>query len=81
MLTCIAAGELRRICESDEAWDKKTCELALTEVGETSMTLRASISSASAAENFALRCRVRENLVIFLRQLDGGVHLTRAPAA
>jgi small-conductance mechanosensitive channel len=72
---------LRRICEGDDAWDKKTCELVLTEIGETSMTLRASVSSASAAENFELRCRVRENLIIFLCQLDGGIYLTRAPAA
>ncbi|MEO6418652.1 MAG: mechanosensitive ion channel domain-containing protein, partial [Polyangiaceae bacterium] len=77
-------AELERFCESDKDWDKNTCVLAVFEMGESSMTLRALVSSTNATRNFALRCRVREQLVLFLRELDDGIYLTRAapvPAA
>lgn len=70
-------AELQRLCEGDHDWDKKTCELVVVEVGETSMMLRALVSSANASKNFELRCRLREKLVLFLRELDSGLYLKR----
>jgi small-conductance mechanosensitive channel len=69
--------ELARACAEHEAWDKKTCSLEVTEATEHAMTLRALVSSSNAAKNWALRCFVRERLIHFLAQLDGGAHLPR----
>ncbi len=68
-------AELQRICADDADWDKKTCELVVVEMEATTMTLRALVSSANAAKNFELRCRLREKLVLFLRELDDGLYL------
>ncbi|MGI5862758.1 MAG: mechanosensitive ion channel family protein [Myxococcales bacterium] len=68
-------AELLRFCEDHPAWDKKVCSLQLTAVSERSVTLRALVSSADAGKNSELRHAVREQLVNFLQQLDGGRYL------
>jgi small-conductance mechanosensitive channel len=68
-------AELARLCAAHEAWDHKTCSLDVTDATERTMTLRALVSSSDAAKNWALRCFVREHLIAFLGQLDGGCHL------
>ena len=69
--------ELRRICEAHAAWDKRECSLRVIESTDRCITLRALVSSIDAPKNWELRCDVRERLVRFLQELDGGVYLPR----
>jgi small-conductance mechanosensitive channel len=58
--------ELRRICEADPLWDKRTCEIKVTGSDATSVTLRALVSAEDAPRLWDLRCRVRERLLQFV---------------
>ncbi len=60
-------AELRRICEADPLWDKKTCTVHVTDSDAASVTLRALVSAADAPRLWELRCRVRENLLGFVQ--------------
>ncbi len=60
-------AELRRICEADPLWDKKTCAVQATDSDAASVTLRALVSAADAPRLWELRCRVRENLLAFVQ--------------
>ena len=60
-------AELRRICEADPLWDKKTCTVQTTDSDAATMTLRALVSAGDAARLWDLRCRVREQLLAFVR--------------
>jgi hypothetical protein len=62
-------AELRRICEADALWDKRTCEVQVTGADATTMTLRALVSASDALRLWDLQCRVRERLVAFLHAL------------
>ncbi len=59
-------AELRRICEADPLWDKKTCLIQTTDSDATSVTLRALVSAEDANKLWDLRCRVREHLLGFI---------------
>jgi len=59
-------AELRRICEADSIWDKRSCEVQVTDADATTMTLRAVVSAGDAPRLWDLRCRVREHLVAFV---------------
>jgi small-conductance mechanosensitive channel len=59
-------AELRRICEADPAWDKKTCGVQMVDSDMATVTLRALVSAADSSRLFDLRCRVREALVAFI---------------
>jgi small-conductance mechanosensitive channel len=68
--------ELARICEGHPAWDKRTCQLDVTDVTERSMLLRGLVSAATASQLWDLRCDAREDLLAFLRSLEGGRYLS-----
>jgi small-conductance mechanosensitive channel len=59
-------AELRRICEADDLWDKKTCEIQVTDSDAATVTLRALVSAQDASRLWDLRCRVRERLLGFI---------------
>jgi small-conductance mechanosensitive channel len=63
-------AELRRICEADPLWDKKTCGLQMIDADASpvspSVTLRAVVSAEDAPRLWDLRCRVREQLLAFV---------------
>jgi small-conductance mechanosensitive channel len=61
--------ELRRICEADALWDKRTCEVKVTDSDASSVTLQALVSAADSSRLWDLRCRVRERLLGFVRAL------------
>ncbi len=69
--------ELARICEGHPAWDKRKCELEVTDVTDRSMLLRAVVSASTASQLWDLRCNAREQLLAFLRTLDGGRYLSQ----
>lgn len=60
-------AELARILEASPRWDRRTSGLVVTEAGERSVQLRATVSAASAGDLWDLRCEVRERLLAFLR--------------
>jgi small-conductance mechanosensitive channel len=69
--------ELRRICEEHPLWDGKTCVLQVTDMAEKSLEIRALVSATDAFRAWDLRCDVRERMIVFLRQLEGGIYLPR----
>ncbi|MGD0677540.1 MAG: mechanosensitive ion channel domain-containing protein [Polyangiaceae bacterium] len=68
----VVRQELRRVCESDPLWDKKTCLVQVTDSDAVSVTLRALVSAADASKLWALKCNVRERLIAFMRDYEGG---------
>jgi small-conductance mechanosensitive channel len=60
--------ELRRILETSNLWDGKTCALQVTDVTERTMQVRALMSARSGPAAFDLRCIVREKLIQFLQE-------------
>ena len=59
-------AELVRLCESAKEWDRRVCVLQVTDTNERAMQLRALVSSNGSAQNFDLRCIVREGLIAFV---------------
>ena len=59
-------AELVRLCESAKEWDHRVCVLQVTDTNERAMQLRALVSSNGSAQNFDLRCIVREGLIAFV---------------
>ncbi len=71
-------AELRRICEADPLWDKRSCALQVTDSDAGSMTLRAAVSADDAAKLWDLRCNVRERMLAFLGAYENGRFLARS---
>jgi len=67
--------ELARICKESKLWDQRVCSLQVTDSSDKAMLLRMLVSADTAGNLFDLRCEVREKMIAFLNQLDGGVHL------
>src|SRR5262249_39696710 len=61
-------AELQRLLKLTKLWDGKTAALQVTDLTESTMQLRAIMSSSDAGKAFDLRCYVRENLVKFLQE-------------
>jgi len=60
--------ELKKIVKQSRLWDGKVCGLQVTNLTERTMELRCLVSSIGSAENFDLRCEVREKMIEFLRE-------------
>lgn len=60
-------AEVVRLCEEDERWDGRVAGLVMTDVGESTVELRALLSAADASKAWDLRCEVREKLVEFIK--------------
>ncbi|MEZ4250552.1 MAG: mechanosensitive ion channel [Polyangiales bacterium] len=72
-----AREELDRILEGHELWDGRVKNVVVTEVTERAIQVRALVSARNASEHWDLRCDVRERLVAWLRDLEGGRYLPR----
>lgn len=72
-------GELERICRGAPEWDGRVQVLQVTDASDRCMQLRALVSSADASRNFDLRCKVREQLIDFIRR-NYPEHLPRTRA-
>lgn len=60
--------ELQRILKESQHWDGKVCVLQVTNISERTVELRALMSAADASTAWALRCEVREKLVVFIQK-------------
>ncbi|HXN32343.1 MAG TPA: mechanosensitive ion channel domain-containing protein [Polyangiaceae bacterium] len=72
-----ARAELKRICEADPLWDKRSCALQVTDSDAASMTLRALVSAEDASKLWDLRCNVREKMIAFFNAYEKGRYLAR----
>ncbi len=61
-------AELDRLVATDPDWDRRVCNLRVTDTSERSMQVRVLVSAQSAGQAFDLRCRVREALLGFLQR-------------
>src|SRR4030095_548351 len=58
--------ELKRLIENNPKWDRKVCGLQVTDAKQSTIEVRALVSSADPGKAFDLRCEVREGLIQFL---------------
>jgi small-conductance mechanosensitive channel len=58
--------ELKRLIENNPKWDRKVCGLQVTDTKQTTIEVRALVSSTDPGRVFDLRCEVREGLIEFL---------------
>jgi small-conductance mechanosensitive channel len=59
--------ELKRLVENNPKWDRKVCGLQVTDTKQSTVEVRALVSSIDPGKAFDLRCDVREGLIEFLR--------------
>jgi small-conductance mechanosensitive channel len=59
-------AELAEICAHRAEWDHRVCVAQVTDATDRAMQIRVLVSSASAGQNWDLRCHVRERLIEFL---------------
>jgi small-conductance mechanosensitive channel len=60
--------ELKRLVENNPKWDRKVCGLQVTDTKQSTIEVRALVSSTDPGKMFDLRCDVREGLIDFLRR-------------
>jgi hypothetical protein len=60
--------ELKRLVENNPKWDRKVCGLQVTDTKQSTIEVRALVSSTNPGKTFDLRCDVREGLIEFLRR-------------
>lgn len=70
--------ELARLCKDNPRWDGRVAELRISDATENAMIMRATVSAADPDAAAGLKLDIREGLIKFLRELDGGVYLLQA---
>src|SRR5437868_10664378 len=63
--------ELKRLVENNPKWNRKVCGLQVTDTRQSTIEVRALVSSTDPGKAFDLRCDVREGLIEFLRPSSG----------
>jgi small-conductance mechanosensitive channel len=58
--------ELAMLCDGNPDWDRRVCGIQVTDASDRAMQLRILVSSASASQNWELRCFLRERLIAFI---------------
>ncbi|MBX3619154.1 MAG: mechanosensitive ion channel [Rhizobacter sp.] len=61
-------AEARRLCEASANWDKRLCQVAVTDATERTMQLRVLVSAIDSGKAFDLRCELREGLIAFIQR-------------
>jgi small-conductance mechanosensitive channel len=69
--------ELNRLLDATDLWDKRARVLQVTEATGGFVRVRALASAKDAPTLFDLRCYMREGLVAWLREAQGGLPRTR----
>ncbi|MGZ3416627.1 MAG: mechanosensitive ion channel family protein [Polyangiales bacterium] len=73
----VVRAELERIVKADDRWDGRLCSLKVTELTDKVAMLRVLVSAADADRLFDLRCRVREDLMRFITELEAGKYMAQ----
>jgi small-conductance mechanosensitive channel len=58
--------ELKRLVQNNPKWDRKVCGLQVTDTKQTTIEVRALVSSTDPGKLSDLRCDIREGLIEFL---------------
>jgi small-conductance mechanosensitive channel len=61
-------AEAQRLCEASPDWDRRLCQLQMTDAGERSVELRVLVTAIDSGRAWDLRCHVREGLVGFMQR-------------
>lgn len=69
---------LDAILEGDGNWDRNVKSVQVTDAGEDSIEVRVLVSASEAGKLWDLRVAVRERLVRWLAETEGGAYLPRA---
>lgn len=72
--------ELTRIVTDNPLWDGRTQNVQVTDTKERTLEVRALVSAADSGKLWSLRTQVRERLVRWLQELDGGRYLPQTRA-
>jgi hypothetical protein len=67
--------ELARFVPTRSEWNHKTLIVEVTDASDRAVQLRVLVSAPDAERSWHLCCAIREHLVAFLQQLDGGRYL------
>ena len=70
--------ELDRVLEGHPNWDGRAKSVVVTDDKERALEVRIVVSAADASKLWLLRCDVREKIVTWLQQFEGGRFLPRA---
>ncbi len=69
--------KLDALLEGNKEWDGRTKVVHVTDARERTMEIRVLVSAANAGILFGLRAQVREGLIAWLSELEGGRYLPR----
>lgn len=69
--------ELDRIVEGHPLWDGRTKNIQITDTKERTLEVRALVSAADAGKLWDLRVHVREQVIRWLQQYEGGRYLPK----
>ncbi|MBE7640159.1 mechanosensitive ion channel [Salegentibacter sp. BLCTC] len=71
--------KFKELLENSEEWDKEHPPiLQVTEMTEKSLKVRAICSASTAVMAWDLHCKLREQMVAYIKELEKGIYLTRS---
>lgn len=70
-------SSFEQMMDKERAWDGRVKVMHVTDVGERALEVRFLVSARSPGELWELRTSMREKLVTWLQELEGGRHLPR----
>ena len=70
-----ARRQLAVILAEQALWDERVQGLVVTDATERTLQLRCTVSAANASDAWDLRCAVREEMLAWLRDFEGGRYL------
>ncbi|MGB5943527.1 MAG: mechanosensitive ion channel domain-containing protein [Leeuwenhoekiella sp.] len=71
--------KFEELLKASEDWDEELPpKVQVTEVTDDSIVIRALCSGKDASTTWDLHCKLREELVAFIAQLEDGMHLTKS---
>jgi small-conductance mechanosensitive channel len=60
--------EFKRLLEASPLWDKRVSAVQVTNATDKDVEIRLLVSAANSGDTFDLRCYIRENLLLFIRE-------------
>ncbi len=70
-----AREHLEGILKEQEKWDERAFGLVVTDATERTIQVRCTMSAKDASDAWDLRCAVRERMIEWLKELEGGRYL------
>lgn len=70
-----AREKLEAILKEQEKWDERAFGLVVTDATERTIQVRCTMSAKDASDAWDLRCAVREKMIEWLEELEGGRYL------